>query len=69
MTTLLRTRDLLREIDERLATGSDDDLVALAGELEERLANLGDGEGDGDERVRLVWRAERLAFVLRALDL
>lgn len=63
----MTTLELIREVDERLATGSDEDLVALAGELEEHLASRCD-EPD-DVRERLAWRAERLTFVLRALDL
>lgn len=63
----MTTQELIRAVDERLAVGSDEDLVALASEVEEHLAERSDDAVD--LRERLAWRASRLAFVLRALDL
>lgn len=61
----MTTLELIRKVDERLASGTDEELVALASEVEARA----DALDEPALRERLAWRAERLAFVLRALDL
>lgn len=63
----MTTLELIREVDERLEAGSDDELVALAGELEGCMAAAADLPDE--VRARLAWRLERLAFVMKALDL
>lgn len=61
--------ELLREVDARLDHGSDEDLLALAREVDARLTAPAERPVDADdERARLTWRARRLAFVLRVLD-